>query len=111
MKALVYTEVRKLEVQDWPEPQLSDGEALVSIGGAGVCGSDVHGWSGHSRGRVPPLVLGHEMAGTIERVEGDQKELKPGDLVAVFPIIGCGHCAYCAAGRDPLCRRRQLMGM
>jgi len=111
MKALVYTEVRKLEIQEWPNPQLSTGEALVRVGAVGVCGSDIHGWTGHSRGRVPPLVLGHEMSGIVERVEGNHGNVKAGDLVAVFPLIGCGRCDYCAAGRDPLCRRRQLLGM
>jgi 2-desacetyl-2-hydroxyethyl bacteriochlorophyllide A dehydrogenase len=111
MKALVYTAVRKLEWQDWPDPQLSPGEALVRVGAVGVCGSDIHGWTGHSRGRVPPLVLGHEMSGIVEGVEGNGGRVKAGDLVAIFPLIGCGQCAYCAAGRDPLCRRRLLLGM
>jgi len=111
MKALVYTAVRKLEWQDWPDPQLSPGEALVRVGAVGVCGSDIHGWTGHSRGRVPPLVLGHEMSGIVEGIEGNGGKLKPGDLVAIFPLIGCGQCIYCAAGRDPLCRRRLLLGM
>jgi len=111
MKALVYTEVRKLELQDWPDPQLERGEALVRVGGVGVCGSDVHGWLGHSRGRVPPLVLGHEMAGVVERVEDGGTTVKAGDHVAVYPLVGCGHCSYCAAGRECLCRRKKLLGM
>ncbi|HLW80273.1 MAG TPA: alcohol dehydrogenase catalytic domain-containing protein [Terriglobia bacterium] len=110
MRALVYTGLRKLDLQDWPDPELAAGEALVRVGGVGVCGSDVHGWMGHSRGRVPPLVLGHEMAGTVERVAG-QATVKPGDVVAVYPLIGCNQCAYCARGLDQLCRRRRLLGM
>ena len=120
MKTLVYTDVRKLEVEDWPDPELAPGEALVRVGGVGVCGSDVHGWLGHSRGRVPPLVLGHEMSGVVERVAdgealGEPGDLfgpvKPGDMVAVYPLIGCNQCAYCARGSDQLCRRRRLLGM
>jgi 2-desacetyl-2-hydroxyethyl bacteriochlorophyllide A dehydrogenase len=111
VKALVYTEVRKLEFKDWPDPELSPGEALVRVGGVGVCGSDVHGWLGHGRGRVPPLVLGHEMAGVVERVEDGERTAKPGDHVAVYPLVGCDQCAYCAAGRECLCRRKRLLGM
>lgn len=111
MKALVYTELKKLEMQDWPDPELAPGEALVRVGGVGVCGSDVHGWLGHSRGRVPPLVLGHEMAGIVERVEGGGSAVKPGDCVAVHPLIGCNQCRYCARGCEPLCRKRRLLGM
>jgi 2-desacetyl-2-hydroxyethyl bacteriochlorophyllide A dehydrogenase len=111
MKALVYTGVRKLEMQDWPDPQLGPGEALVRVGGVGVCGSDVHGWLGHSRGRVPPLVLGHEMAGVVERVEDGESAVRAGDHVAVYPLVGCGECSYCAVGRECLCRRKKLLGM
>ncbi|HEV2494630.1 MAG TPA: alcohol dehydrogenase catalytic domain-containing protein [Terriglobia bacterium] len=111
MKALVYTGVRRLELQDWPDPELGPGEALVRVGGVGVCGSDVHGWLGHSRGRVPPLVLGHEMAGVVERVEDGGTAVKAGDRVAVYPLVGCGECSYCAAGRECLCRRKKLLGM
>ncbi len=111
MKALVYTEVRKLEFQDWPDPELAPGDALVRVGGVGVCGSDVHGWLGHSRGRVPPLVLGHEMAGVVERIEGGDAAVALGDHVAVYPLVGCNDCAYCARGRECLCRRKRLLGM
>ena len=111
MKALVYTEVRKLEFLDWPDPELGEGDALVRVGGVGVCGSDLHGWLGHSRGRVPPLVLGHEMAGVVERIEGGDATVQPGDHVAVYPLVGCRECAYCAAGRECLCRRKRLLGM
>ena len=66
MKALVFTGIKRIEWRDWPQPKLSPGDALVKVGSVGVCGSDVHGWLGKSRGRVPPLVLGHEMAGTVD---------------------------------------------
>ncbi len=110
MKALVYTEPRKVEYLDWPDPQLAPGDALVRVGAVSVCGSDVHGWLGHSRGRVPPLVLGHEMAGFVERVEGPAA-VQPGQSVAVYPIIGCNQCCYCANDREYICRRRQVLGL
>ncbi len=71
MKALVYTNPRTLELRDWPDPVLEPGEALVRVRAAAVCGSDLHGWLGHSRGRVPPLVLGHELAGEVVSLRGD----------------------------------------
>lgn len=112
MKALVYTANRKLEWLDWPDPQLETGEALVRVEACGVCGSDVHGWQGKSRGRMPPLVLGHEMAGRVEQAPADVADALPvGARVAVYPVIGCGNCRYCAAGREALCRRRRLLGL
>ena len=111
MKALVYTAPRKLEFKDWPDPELAAGEALVRIQAAAVCGSDLHGWLGHSRGRVPPLILGHEVAGEVVEIRESKTALKPGQPVTVYPLIGCGNCVYCVSGRDYLCPQRKLLGM
>jgi 2-desacetyl-2-hydroxyethyl bacteriochlorophyllide A dehydrogenase len=110
MKALVYTQPRRVEFLDWPDPQLEPGDAMVRIGAVSICGSDVHGWLGHSRGRVPPLVLGHEMAGVVERAEGSAA-IEPGQAVAVYPIIGCGCCSYCASDQEYICRRKRVLGL
>jgi len=110
MKALVYVAPRKLELRDWPEPDLGPREALVRVGAAGVCGTDLHTWQGHSQRHIPPLVLGHEMAGVIEQVRGEVGDLKAGDRVAAYPHQGCGQCRHCAAGEDALCRRKKALG-
>jgi len=110
LKALVYTQPRKVEYLDWPDPQLAPGDALVRIGAVSICGSDVHGWLGHSRGRVPPLVLGHEMAGIVERAEGPAP-VEPGQAVAVYPIIGCNQCSYCESDQEYICRRKRVLGL
>jgi len=62
-------------------------ETLVRVDAAGICGSDLHAWQGHDARRVPPLILGHEPAGTI--VEGPEA----GKRVAINPLIGCGLAA------------------
>ena len=106
-------------MQEWPEPELGLGDALVRVRAVAVCGSDIHGWLGHSRGRVPPLVLGHELSGVVEQVQSgdaaantaDGAAAKPGDRVAVYPLIGCGNCAYCSSGREYICRRRKVLGL
>jgi threonine dehydrogenase-like Zn-dependent dehydrogenase len=109
MKALVYVEPKRAEMQDWPEPVPEAGEGLVRIHAAGVCGSDLHIWLGHSPNHPPPRVLGHELAGVLERMNGEAGPLKVGDRVTIFPHLGCGQCAYCAAGQDPLCRRKKTI--
>jgi len=111
MKALVYTQPRKAEYLDWRDPELGLGDALVRVRAAAVCGSDLHGWLGRSRGRVPPLILGHEIAGEVIEVRDGDGGLKPGARVAVYPILGCDHCRYCTSGRDYICRRRRLLGL
>ncbi|MGH9469646.1 MAG: zinc-dependent alcohol dehydrogenase [Terriglobia bacterium] len=110
MKALVYTATRKLEWIDWPRPKPGAGEALVRVSAVGVCGSDVHGWLGKSRGRVPPLVLGHEIAGVVEEIHGDRR-VRAREAVAIYPVTGCGECRYCRDDRDRLCASRQILGM
>ena len=105
MKALVYTRPRELVFRDEPEPVPRTGEALVAARSVGICGSDMHGYHGHDARRVPPLILGHEAAGTV--VTGGLE----GRRVAVNPLITCGRCDDCVAGRTNLCPDRQLIGM
>lgn len=102
MKALVYTAPRQLEMLELADPVPKDGEVLVRIRAAGVCGSDLHGFLGRSKKRVPPLVLGHEFAGEV---------VAQGDAVAVYPIVSCGTCEYCASEREHLCPARQVFGL
>ena len=60
MKALMYVGPEKVEIQDIPTPQLQPNQVLLKIAATGICGSDVHGFLGHSERRKPGLILGHE---------------------------------------------------
>jgi threonine dehydrogenase-like Zn-dependent dehydrogenase len=80
----------------------------VRIRASGVCGSDLLGFLGKSKRRVPPLVLGHEMAGEIA---GGESDLAPGTPVTVLPLFTCGACRSCKRGRTNLCADRKLLGM
>ena len=111
MKALVYTASRRLEIQELPIPAIKDDEVLVRIRAVGVCGSDVHGFLGKSKKRVPPLVLGHEFAGQVAATGSSVVAFKAGDSVAVYPLIACGHCRYCKAGRENICPERKVYGL
>jgi threonine dehydrogenase-like Zn-dependent dehydrogenase len=105
MKALVYTAPQVLEYSDQPMPKPGQGESLIQVLAAGICGSDMHAWHGHDARRVPPLILGHEVAGVV--LEGRLK----GKTVTMNPLIVCGECDYCRAGKDNLCRNRTMIGM
>jgi L-iditol 2-dehydrogenase len=110
MKALVYTEPMKLEVRDINEPQLGTGDLLVRVQACGVCGSDLHGFLGKSRKRVPPLVLGHEFSGdVIDR--GNSTQFDTGLSAAVYPLLCCGKCRYCHSGHENLCPSRRVFGL
>jgi 2-desacetyl-2-hydroxyethyl bacteriochlorophyllide A dehydrogenase len=105
MKALVYTASREVTYRDEPAPARATDEVLIRIDAVGICGSDMHAYHGHDPRRVPPLILGHELAGEI--VEGPGA----GRRVTVNPLITCGTCEYCRQGRDNLCANRTMIGM
>jgi len=105
MKALVYTGPEGLDFRDAPEPAPSSGDVLVEIAHVGICGSDMHAWAGHDERRPAPLILGHEAAGTI--IEGPRM----GRRVTVNPLVTCGTCEDCVAGRENLCHLRQIISM
>jgi threonine dehydrogenase-like Zn-dependent dehydrogenase len=101
MRALVYSAPKKVELQELPRPVPGPGEVLVSVDTAGICGSDITGFLGHSDRRRPPLVLGHELVGRLE----------DGRRVVVNPLISCGICRRCLEGRQNLCKQWSLLGM
>jgi len=105
MKALVYTAPNEVTFREEPDPVPAPGEVLLRIDAVGICGSDMHAFRGHDPRRNPPLILGHELAGTI--VGGADA----GRRVTVNPLIQCGVCDYCAQGRNNLCSNRTMVGM
>lgn len=105
MKALVYEAPETLALRDRPEPRPAEGEVLVRIGAVGICGSDMHAYLGHDERRPAPLILGHEGAGVI--VGGP----RDGERVTINPLVTCGACPACRAGRDNLCPDRQIISM
>lgn len=81
MKALVLEQYNKLVFKDQPDPGFTENEVLVKVKACGICGSDVHGMDGSSGRRNPPLIMGHEAAGIIDKVGGNVTKFKPGDRV------------------------------
>ncbi|MEX2168425.1 MAG: galactitol-1-phosphate 5-dehydrogenase [Pirellulales bacterium] len=111
MKALLLTDYRELQYTDAPEPEIGERDVLVRVAACGICGSDVHGYDGSSGRRIPPLIMGHEAAGVIERIGSAVRNLKPGDRVTFDSTVSCGECDYCRAGRVNLCERRMVLGV
>lgn len=105
MQALVYTGPKTLELRDIPHPVVNNGDALIKIDSVGICGSDMHAWAGHDVRRTPPLILGHEAAGTI--VDGPEAGLP----VTVNPLVTCGTCPECETGHSNLCKAREIISM
>jgi threonine dehydrogenase-like Zn-dependent dehydrogenase len=89
-------------VEERPDPVPGADEVLLRITATGICGSDLHGYTGENGRRHPGQVMGHETVGRIADT---------GRLVTVNPVIGCGDCPACAAGTAQLCARRRVIGV
>ena len=111
MKALLLTEVKKLQVVEMPDPTCGPGDLLVRVKACGICGSDIHGFDGSSGRRIPPLVMGHEAAGIVQAVGQDVRGFRVGDRVTFDSTVSCGSCHYCRKGSINLCENRQVLGV
>lgn len=113
MKALFAHAAKDLRLEDAPQTALTAGTVRVAIAQGGICGSDLHYFNHGGFGDVrlrEPMILGHEIAGTV--VEGDTGStgLEPGDLVAVNPSHPCGRCGSCRAGLPNHCLDMRFLG-
>ena len=111
MKALLLTAPATLAIADVPVPSVGPNEVLVRVRACGICGSDVHGYDGSTGRRIPPLVMGHEAAGEIERVGSAVQGFACGDRVTFDSTISCGSCEYCRRGEANLCLHREVLGV
>ena len=114
MKAAFLTGIREIEIRDAPEPVLRRPEdVMVRIDAVGVCGSDIHYYA---EGRIGsqvvrfPEVIGHECSGTVAAAGSAAGKLKIGQRVAIDPLLACGECDQCIAGRPHTCRRQKFLG-
>ena len=105
MQALVYTDTQTLIYREEKNPKLVKGESIIKVSASGICGSDMHAYHGKDDRRIPPLILGHEISGIIE------KGNETGKKVVLNPLITCGSCNYCKNGREHLCSKRIILGM
>ena len=111
MKALVLSEYKHLELVDLPVPAPGPDELLVEVAACGICGSDVHGYDGSTGRRIPPLVMGHEAAGTVAAVGSEVSGFAKGDRVTFDSTVYCGVCDFCRVGDVNLCNNRQVIGV
>ena len=111
MKALLLSKYSQLEMADFPVPRPGPGEVLVRVAACGICGSDVHGYDGSSGRRIPPIVMGHEAAGTIAAVGEKVANLTENERVTFDSTISCGACEFCKRGELNLCNHREVMGV
>jgi L-iditol 2-dehydrogenase len=89
MKAAVLVETGKIDIREIDRPILGRDDLLIKTACAGVCGSDLHAFRGKHPFRKPPVILGHELAGTVVECGSDVQGFRPGDRVTVMPLVAC----------------------
>jgi L-iditol 2-dehydrogenase len=114
MKTMVLTGIREMEMQDRPDPVITDDyDVKIKLERIGVCGSDIHYYtSGQIGSQIVkyPFPVGHESGGTIVEVGKSVTKVKAGDRIAIEPAIHCGECDQCRAGRQNTCRNMRFLG-
>src|SRR5438105_1693166 len=111
MREIVYHGPHDMSEEDIPRPPLGTGEVMVKVRATGICGSDIHGYTGASGRRAAGMVMGHELAGSIEELGRGVEGIEVGTRVAVNPLLNCGRCDQCRAGSEELCRNRKTIGV
>jgi threonine 3-dehydrogenase len=115
MKALRKTKAAKgLEIQKVPVPPIGALDVLVRVTATSICGTDLHidGWDRWSQGRIkPPVTLGHEFCGIVERVGEDVSAVRSGDFVSAEMHLNCGHCHQCRLGEAHICQNLKIIGI
>ena len=111
MKVAILSDVYKIDIKEIEKPKIKNNEVLIRVKATGVCGSDLHAYRGHHPFRKPPVILGHEVSGTVEEIGNVVNNIKIGDRVTVEPQVGCGECEYCLVGKYNLCINRRAPGV
>jgi len=115
MKALRKMQPAKgLQMDTVAVPAIGPTDALVRVKTASICGTDLHiyGWDRWSQGRIkPPVTIGHEFCGVVERVGDEVRAVKPGDFVSAEMHVNCGHCHQCRLGQAHICQNLRIIGI
>ena len=111
MKALLYTKPYTFEYTDMPDPTPGPDDVLIRVKAVGICGSDVHGATGETGRRLPPLIMGHEAAGVVESVGANVTNVAVGARVCFDSTVYCNQCPACKKRMFNRCDKRQVLGV
>ena len=115
MKAIVKTKPEVgLRLEDMAVPEIGINDVLIRIQKTSICGTDVHiyNWDSWAQKTIkPPMAIGHEFVGVIEKIGNNVHDFKPGDLVSGEGHLVCGRCRNCLAGRRHLCKEPRGVGV
>jgi len=103
MKAAVIEKLGSISVCEVPEPELLPKSILIKVEACAICGSDIRIFRKGDPRATFPRIIGHEIAGVVEKVGNKIKNFNIGDRVTVAPGHGCGKCKYCLNGMGNVC--------
>ena len=110
ISSAVLSAPNEISLRDIAEPTLHEGDVLIRVRAATICGTDIRIFRGRKTAGVRyPSVLGHEFAGDVIET-GGHAALNVGDRVSLCPFISCGHCHLCKTGRENLCTDGTAVG-
>lgn len=109
--AIFYAAHEPLKVEEVPTPEPGAGEVLVHVAACGLCHTDLH-YTDHGvpTFKTPPLILGHEISGTVAALGEGVGQWQEGDRVLLPAVYGCGQCDMCRTGRENICERMIMFG-
>jgi (R,R)-butanediol dehydrogenase / meso-butanediol dehydrogenase / diacetyl reductase len=111
MKAAVWHGPHDVRLGEVGKPSLQEGEVLIRVSHAGICGSDLSIYTGKHWRAKPPLTMGHEFSGSVVDVASSEPGFQPGDSVVVEPLLPCGKCYVCQSGAYHACKDLKLIGI
>ncbi|WP_299664991.1 zinc-binding alcohol dehydrogenase family protein [uncultured Polaribacter sp.] len=111
MKYIVCEKPGEFLLKEKEAPKRKEGEALLQINKVGICGTDLHAYSGHQAFFTYPRILGHELASEVLEIDENEQGIRAGDKVVVMPYISCGKCVACRNGKTNCCTNISVLGV
>jgi 2-desacetyl-2-hydroxyethyl bacteriochlorophyllide A dehydrogenase len=111
MKTIVCEQPKQFVMKDIEQPVPGQGEALIRVRRIGICGTDLHAYTGNQPFFVYPRILGHELAGEVAQLGLGTTGLDLGDNVTVMPYLECGQCIACRNGKTNCCTKMSVLGV
>ena len=111
MRQVVLQKPTAFSLVEVPRPEADPGQALVRVNRIGVCGTDLHAFTGRQPYFTYPRVLGHELGGTVLTAPPNERGIHVGDRCAIEPYLNCGHCIACRQGKTNCCEHLKVLGI
>ena len=111
MKYIVCEQPGNFQIKEKDEPLRKTGEALLKINKVGICGTDLHAYTGNQAFFTYPRILGHELAAEVEEIDTNPQGISKGDKVVIMPYINCKECVACRTAKTNCCTSLKVLGI